>query len=282
MVDCGIMMLETHDDIPPQDLARAVEARGFESLFFPEHSHIPTRRETIRFGQKDLPDWYSRIPDPFVSCAAAAVATERLKIGTCICLIPEHDPILLAKTVASVDRLSGGRFLFGIGAGWNVEELRDHGVAFADRWAVTRERILAMRAIWSQDEAEYHGRFVDFDATWCWPKPVQPGGPPVLLGAQSRWSPKRVADYCDGWLPSLMVEPEEFGALLSNVQAEWCDAGRDPATFDLTIWGIQTADAARQAAALGANRLVFRLDTESARTLEAGLDAYAAIARDLG
>ena len=281
MVDCGIMMIETHDDIAPQDLARAVEARGFESVFFPEHSHIPTSRETVRMGQQDLPEWYSHIPDPFVSCAAAAVATERIKIGTCICLIPEHDPIILAKTVASVDRVSGGRFLFGIGAGWNAEELRDHGVALEDRWAVTRERILAMRAIWTQDTAEYHGAFVDFPPMWCWPKPVQPGGPPILLGAQSRWAPKRVAEYCDGWLPSLMVDPEEFGAMLSDVQSEWSAAGRDPATLDLTIWGVQTAESAQQSAALGANRIVFRLETESAGTLGADLDAYAAIARTI-
>ena len=281
MVDCGIMMLETHDDIAPQDLARAVESRGFESLFFPEHSHIPTSRETIRMGQKDLPDWYSHIPDPFVSCAAAAVATERIKIGTCICLIPEHDPIILAKTVASVDRVSGGRFILGIGSGWNAEELADHGVAFTDRWAVTRERVLAMREIWTQDEAEFHGEFVDFPPMWCWPKPIQPDGPPILMGAQSQWSPQRVAEYCDGWLPSLMVDPDEFGAMLSNVHDEWRAAGRDIATLDLTIWGVQSPDAARQAHALGANRIVFRLETESADTLAADLDAYWAIAQSL-
>jgi probable F420-dependent oxidoreductase len=275
------MMIETRDDIAPQDLARAVEARGFESLFFPEHSHIPTSRETIRMGQKELPAWYSHVPDPFVSCAAAAVATERIKIGTCICLIPEHDPILLAKSVATIDRLSGGRFLFGIGAGWNAEELRDHGVAFEDRWTVTRERILAMREIWTQDAAEYHGEFVDFPPMWCWPKPIQPGGPPILLGAQSRWSPKRVANYCDGWMPSLMVDPDEFGAMLGNVQNEWQAAGRDLATLDLTIWGVQTREAAQQARALGANRIVFRLDTDSAATLGADLDAYWEIGQTL-
>ncbi len=282
MVVCGIMMLEALEDIAPQDLAREVEDLGFESLFFPEHSHIPCNRETIRFGQKELPDWYSHIPDPFIRMTAAAVVTERLKVGTCVCLIPEHDPIVLAKTVATLDVISGGRTILGIGAGWNAEELRDHGVALKDRWKVTRERVLAMKEIWTKDEAEYHGEFVDFPPMWCNPKPVQPGGPPVLMGAQSKWSWDRVAEYCDGWMPSMMADLDDLRAGMAAVRAAAERIGRDPNEINVSVWGVESAEDAEAQAEAGVERIIFRLQTESRTTLRGDLQRLVRIAASLG
>ena len=175
MVACGLMMLGVVDGLSPQALAVEAEARGFESVFFPEHTHVPVGRPTIRFGDRALPDWYSHLLDPFVALTAAAMATERIKVGTCVCLVAEHDPIALAKTVATLDVISGGRFIFGVGAGWNDLELADHGVAYADRWAVTRENVLAMREMWTAEEAAFSGRFVEFGPLLSWPKPVAGG-----------------------------------------------------------------------------------------------------------
>jgi probable F420-dependent oxidoreductase len=201
MADFGIVTIPTHYTIQPAELARWAEEHGFESLFFGEHTHIPTSRKTPFPLGGELPEYYKQFFDPFVGLAAAAAVTQKLKVGTSVCLVPEHHPITLAKTVACLDRVSNGRFLFGIGAGWNVEEMADHGVAFKERWKVTRERVLAMREIWTKEVAEFHGQFVNFDSLWCWPKPVQAGGPPVLLGAMSKWAAKRIAEYCDGWFP---------------------------------------------------------------------------------
>jgi probable F420-dependent oxidoreductase len=183
------------------ELGRWAEANGFESLWFGEHSHIPTSRKTPFPMGGELPQYYKEFFDPFVGLSAVAGATEKLKLGTSVCLVPEHNTMNLAKMVACLDRVANGRFLFGIGAGWNAEEMADHGVALKDRWQVTRERVLALKEIWTRDVAEYHGKFVNFDPIWCWPKPVQAGGPPVLMGAWSKFVPKRVAEYCDGWIP---------------------------------------------------------------------------------
>ncbi len=201
MLDFGLITFATDGAITPVDLAVALEERGFESLFIAEHTHIPTSRKTPFIVGQELPDMYWRCHDPFVALGMAAAVTRELKLATGIALVAQHDPIVLAKQVASLDVLSGGRVLFGIGAGWNAEEMEDHGVAFKDRWKVTRERVLAMREIWTQDEPEFHGEFVDFPPMWCWPKPLQEGGPPVLMGAYSKWTPARIAEYCDGWLP---------------------------------------------------------------------------------
>ena len=178
----GVTMFPTDYAIGPAELAGAVEEHGFESLFFPEHTHIPTSRRTPWPGGAELPREYSRTLDPFVALSAAATATERLRIGTGICLVVERDPITLAQEVASLDFISGGRFLFGIGGGWNLEEMENHGTDPAQRWKLLRERVLAMKAIWAEDEAEFHGRFVNFDPIWSWPKPVQEPHPPILVG----------------------------------------------------------------------------------------------------
>src|SRR5438477_4267717 len=181
-MEFGLAIFPTEDVPPPDEIARMAEERGFESLLFPEHTHIPARRETPYPAGGELPRQYSRTYDPFVALTAAASATERLQVGTAICLVVERDPIVTAKEVASIDRLSGGRFLFGVGAGWNVEEMRNHGTEASRRFGLMRERIEAMKAIWTQDEASYSGRYVGFERIWCWPKPVQKPHPPVLVG----------------------------------------------------------------------------------------------------
>ena len=167
----GVSMFPTDYAIQPADLAQALEERGFDSLFFPEHTHIPVSRKTPFPGGGDLPRQYWRSHDPFVALAVCAAVTKSLRIGTGICLLIERDPITTAKEVASLDMISGGRVIFGIGAGWNREEMENHGANYSNRWAILREKVLAMREIWSSDEAEFHGEYVDFDPIWSWPKP---------------------------------------------------------------------------------------------------------------
>src|SRR5437764_11135907 len=181
-MEFGVGIFPTEDAQLPSELARMAEERGFEYLLFPEHTHIPASRVTPYPAGGELPPEYSRTYDPFVACAAAAAATTRLKIGTGICLVIERDPIITAKEVASVDVLSGGRFLFGVGAGWNVEEMANHGTDASKRFGLMRERIEAMKAIWSSEEASYDGRYVHFDRIWCRPKPTQKPHPPIIVG----------------------------------------------------------------------------------------------------
>src|SRR5258706_7478302 len=197
----GICMFATDYAIRADELARAAEERGFESLFVPEHTHIPASRRTPSRVGGQLPKEYSHTYDPFVSLMAAAAVTTRLKIGTGICLIIERDTITTAKEVASLDALSGGRFLFGIGAGWNAEEMENHGTEFKTRFKKMEEQVRAMKEIWTKDVAEFHGRFVNFDPIWSWPKPAQKPHPPVLLGGESGYTLQRVVDFCEGWFP---------------------------------------------------------------------------------
>ena len=183
------------------DFGRAAEERGFESLFLPEHTHIPSKRETPWPGGGELPPEYSHTLDPFVALAAVAAVTTRLKLGTGICLVIQRDPILLAKEVASLDVLSDGRFLFGVGAGWLREEIANHGIDPRVRWRVFSERMRAMETIWSSEEATFHGEYVNFDRIWSWPKPVQQPRPPVLLGGDYSAAIERVIEFCDEWMP---------------------------------------------------------------------------------
>ena len=222
MTSFGVLIFATDFAIGPEILAREAEALGFESLFFPEHTHIPASRQTPWPGGKALPKEYWHTHDPFVALAMAASVTTELKIGTGISLVTERDPILMAKQAATLDFLSNGRLLLGVGAGWNVEEMRHHGVAYADRWKILRERILAMREIWTREEAEFHGKYVDFDKIWSYPKPKQAGGPPILMGASSKYVYKRIAEYCDGWFP---IYQDQSRAQASG--ADWrCHAHR--------------------------------------------------------
>ena len=178
----GVAIFPTDYSIGPHRIAKEAEDRGFESIFFPEHTHIPASRKTPWPGGADLPLEYSHSLDLFVALGAAAAATEKIMLGTGICLVIERDPITLANEVATLDHLSDGRALFGVGGGWNREEMENHGTSFSKRWIILRERIEAMKAIWAEDEASYHGNFVDFDRIWSWPKPTQKPHPPILVG----------------------------------------------------------------------------------------------------
>ena len=197
----GIGMFPTDYAIGPAELGRACEERGFDSLYYPEHTHIPASRETPFPGGGELPRMYTRLLDPFVSLSAVAAVTEKLRLGFGVCLVVERDPIVTAKEVATLDFLSGGRVDFGVGAGWNVEEMANHGTDPDKRFRLQRERVEAMKEIWTQDDAEYHGQLVDFDPLWSWPKPAQKPHPPILIGNNGPNALKRVLRYGDGWMP---------------------------------------------------------------------------------
>ncbi|MBV9757975.1 MAG: LLM class F420-dependent oxidoreductase [Alphaproteobacteria bacterium] len=220
-----------------RELARALEARGFESLFVCEHTHIPVSRRTPFPGGGELPKRYIHTHDPFVALSFAASVTSKLLLGTGVCLVPQHDPIVTAKTIASLDQLSGGRFVFGIGGGWNVDEMENHGVRHATRFKQMREHVLAMKALWTEDEASFHGEFVDFDPAWSWPKPAQKPHPPILLGGESDLTLKRVVEFCDGWFPRAgrgEFDPHSAVARLHRMAES---AGRDPASVSVNIFG---------------------------------------------
>lgn len=277
----GVTMFPTDEAMDVPQLAAAAEARGFESLFLPEHTHIPACRTSPWPGGDELPRYYYRTHDPFVALATAAAVTRTIRLATGIALVTERDPILMAKQVASLDRLSGGRVVLGIGAGWNAEEMANHGVAYRDRWAVLRERVLAMREIWSQDPAEYHGAHVDFDPMHSWPKPLQAGGPPILLGAASPYVYDRIAEYADGWMP-IANRVEDLAAGVERLRAAMAAAGRDFEALDLTLFGIgPDADLVRSAAALGFRRFVFGLPATGADKVLSVLDRYAELAASL-
>jgi probable F420-dependent oxidoreductase len=226
-MDLGIAYFPTDDGIRPDELAKAVEDAGYESLCFAEHTHIPVSRESPYTGGGELPRKYWHTHDTFVALAYAAAATERLKIGTSVTLVIEHDPIVLAKQVSSLDQLSGGRVIFGVGAGWNKEEMRNHGTDPERRFGLMRERVEAMKAIWSHDEASYHGRMVDFDPIWQWPKPLQ-SPMPVYIGGNGPKVLDRVLRYGDGWMPN-MKEIETLGPRIAELRER---AGRHvPVTY---------------------------------------------------
>lgn len=280
MTDFGLSMFPTDYAIQPMELAKEAEARGFESLFFPEHTHIPTSRRTPWPGGGDLPREYWHTHDPFVSLMAAAAVTEKLKVGTGILLVPERDPIVTAKQIASLDSLSGGRAIIGIGAGWNAEELEDHGVAFKDRWKVTRESVLAWRELWTAEEAEFHGELVQFEKSWAYPKPSTPGGPPVLLGAESKWAYDRVVDYCDGWMP--INGRGDLRAGLEELKASCERAERNFDELNLTVFGMgPQEERATEIIGMGFHRLVFGLPSDTADKVEPMMDGYAKLAESL-
>ncbi len=228
-MDFGLAIFPTADTPAPDVLGRLAEERGFESLFFPEHTHIPASRETPYPAGGELPPEYARTLDPFLALTAAAAATERLRIGTGICLVVERDPIVTAKEVASLDVLSGGRLDFGVGAGWNREEMANHGTDPRTRMALLRERVEAMKAIWTSDEASYHGEHVSFERIWSWPKPVQRPHPPVLVGGNGPTVFDRVLAFGDAWMPNVIDDD----LLLSQIAELRERAGRDvPVTLN--------------------------------------------------
>lgn len=281
MATFGVTMFPTDYSIQPVALGRALEERGFESVFFPEHTHIPASRRSRWPGGDDLPQEYWHTHDPFVALGAIAATTERLKLGTGICLIPERDPILLANVVASLDLISNGRVLLGIGAGWNAEEMENHGTAFKDRWPVTKERIQAMRQIWTQEEAEFHGAHVDFDKIWSYPKPVQAGGPPVLIGADTPWAHRRVVDYADGWLPIFGRSDVRDSLAALRIVAE--EAGRDMSTIELSVFGVPPKEEiVTGLIEAGFQRILFWLPPAGEDEIIPRLDRYAAFIESLG
>ncbi|MDQ3946432.1 MAG: LLM class F420-dependent oxidoreductase [Actinomycetota bacterium] len=271
----GVYMFPTEYAINVVELGRALEERAFESLFVPEHTHIPTSRRSPWPGSDDLPEEYKHTLDPFVALAAVAAATERLLIGTGICLVVERDPITTAKEVASLDLLSGGRFLFGIGAGWNREEMEDHGTDPRTRFRLLRERVLAMKAIWTEDEAEFHGDFVDFDPLWSWPKPVQQPHPPVIVGGNGPGVRDRVLEYGDGWMPNASRGRVREG--IDELTRRASEQGREP--IPVSIFGprpeAQTLD---DYLAMGVERCVFAVPPAPADEVLPLLDRFADLA----
>jgi probable F420-dependent oxidoreductase len=271
-VKFGVAIFPTEEVQDPAELARMAEQRGFESLFFPEHTHIPASRETPYPAGGELPPEYSRTYDPFVALSTAATATERLLVATGICLVIERDPITTAKEVASLDRLSGGRFLFGVGAGWNVEEMRNHGTHASKRFGIMRERIEAMKAIWAEEEASYAGRHVSFERIWSWPKPVQEPHPPILVGGNGPRVLDRVLAFGDEWLPN-RVKDDEFIPRLQELASRAQEAGRDP--IPVTVYGLMR-DPARieRLEQAGAHRGVFWLPSTTPDEVEAAFERY--------
>ena len=282
MVLFGAMMFPTDYAIQPVELARAVEERGLDSLFFPEHTHIPTSRRSPWPGGGELPMEYSHTHDLFVALGAAAAVTKRIKLGTGICLVIERDPILLAKEVASLDVISNGRVILGIGGGWNAEEMENHGTDFKRRWQLVRERVLAMRAIWSNEKAEFHGEFVNFDPIWCWPKPVQAGGPPILLGSEAKRAFERVVEYCDGWIPINRGKVDGLKQAVAELRESAKRAGKRIEDRNLGLFGAPPKeDVVKQLTDAGFGHLIFGLPPAKADKVLPLLDRYAEIARKL-
>ncbi len=277
----GVAMFPTDYAIQTDALARELEARGFESLWLPEHTHIPTSRKSAWPGGADLPRDYWHTLDPFVALGAAAAVTKTLMLGTGICLVIERDPIILAKEVASLDFISGGRVLFGIGGGWNAEEMEDHGTPFGERWKILRERISAMKAIWTQEEAEYHGKYVNFDKLWSFPKPVQKPYPPILMGGSGPHARQRAAEFEGNWMPIIGRDPLDEAIADLRQRAE--KAGRDPAAVSVSLFGVRP-DEGKLAAwrDLGVARVVFFVPCALAGTVLPLLDQYAAVAKKVG
>lgn len=257
----AVDIFPTDQTINPVDFARSAEELGFESIWFPEHSHIPTSRLTPwggNAGAPPLPEYYRRTYDPFVALGACAAATTTIGLATGICLVAQRDPIHTAKEVASVDALSNGRLIFGIGYGWNKEEMAQHGTVYGERRAILRENILAMRALWTEEEATYDGDIVHIEPSWAWPKPTQQPHPPIVLGGAA--GPKtaaHIAEFCDGWMP---IGSRQFKSGWDEVQRACHDIGRDPQTIELGVFGAPPDEAKlTELAELGLSRVVLTM-----------------------
>jgi probable F420-dependent oxidoreductase len=270
----GATIFPSADSMPMAELGPALEERGFESLWVAEHTHIPASRRSPWPGGADLPQMYYETLDPFVALTAAAVATTTLKVATGIALVPQHHPITLAKQVASIDQVSGGRFILGVGGGWNAEEMENHGGDFSTRWKLMRESIEAMKAIWADDPAEYHGDMVDFEPIWSKPKPVQTPHPPIHVGGASPWGPRRAARYGNGWMPI-----HGRGSMLDElgVLAEECARNdRDVSEIELSLYGAPAdVDVVKRHQDAGVARFVLGLPQAGAEVLVPILDTYA-------
>jgi probable F420-dependent oxidoreductase len=279
----GAAMFFTDYSMPPAELGRALEERGFESVWAPEHSHIPLSRKSSFPSGGELPKQYHDVMDPFVTLTAAAVATKNLKLGTGVCLVIQRDTIQTAKLVASLDQVSGGRFLFGIGGGWNQDEMEDHGTVYATRFKKMREQVEAMQAIWTENKPEYHGEIVNFDPMMTWPKPVQKPHPPVIVGGMFPHAARRALRYGDGWIPhSRRPQYEDVTDFLPQFRQMAAETGRDPAGVPITVWGVgETIDRLQRYRDQGISRIVVSLPSEPAAKTLPTLDRWAELIRRL-
>jgi probable F420-dependent oxidoreductase len=281
MTEFGVLLAATEHTLQPVELARLLEAEGFDALFVGEHTHLPLAEHRY----SNIGDEYKQLYDPFIFLAAAAAVTERLRLGTAVTLLTEHHPITLANEIGTLDRISGGRVVLGVGTGWNVGEMAHFGIPYADRWGVGRERVLAMKEIWTNDVAEFHGKFVDFGPIWCWPKPVQPGGPPVLIGGGVRPEviARRVVGFGDGWIP--LDGGHELEVTMATVRATARDAGKELDPLNLTVglglMGADTVSASRieQMVSLGFGRVLFVLNANDRDRDLASLETAIALVR---
>ena len=275
----GGAMFFTDYSMSPGELAVALEERGFDSMWSPEHSHIPLSRNSPFPSGGDLPKQYYDVMDPFVSLTLAAAVTKTIRVGTGVCLVAQRDPIQTAKLVASLDQVSGGRFLFGVGGGWNADEMADHGTEFKTRFKLMRERIEAMKVIWTEAKPEYHGEMVDFPPMMTWPKPVQKPHPPVIVGGMFPHAARRAIRYGDGWIPhSRRPQYEDVTDFLPEFRKMAAKAGRDLATCPVTVWGIQPdLDRVRRYEDQGVARGVVQLAAEPADKILPLLDKWSAI-----
>ena len=271
----GVCIFATEYAIRIDELAREAESRGFESLWVPEHTHIPTSRRSPFAGGQQLPEQYKHTLDPFVALTAAAAATTKLRVGTGICLVIERDTITTAKSVASLDLLSHGRFEFGIGGGWNAEEMVHHGTDFNTRFKRLEEQVRALKEIWTKDVAEFHGKFVNFDPIWAWPKPEQKPHPPILLGGESSYTLQRVVDLCDGWFPRGRA-PEKVVAGMKELKERAARAGRDMRTISVSAFAAPPDRAVLdQFSGAGVTRAILLLPPEPREKILPLLDQYA-------
>ncbi|HEY1613470.1 MAG TPA: LLM class F420-dependent oxidoreductase [Rhizomicrobium sp.] len=270
----GAAIFFTEHSIGPAELGRALEERGFESLWAPEHSHIPVSRKTPYPGGGDLPKEYYDVMDPFVTLATAAAVTTKLKVGTGVCLVPQRDAIQTAKLVASIDQVTRGRFLFGIGGAWNQDELENHGAVFETRFLRMRESIEAMKEIWTKPQAEYHGEIIKFDPVFAEPKPVQKPHPPILVGGGFPQGARRAVRYGDGWMP--IISPDGLTKVLPQVEALMKEAGRAPGSVTITAWNARAdAEWIKRFTELGVVRVVATLPPAGADKVLPILDRYA-------
>ena len=279
----GAAMFFTDYSMAPTELGRALEERGFESMWAPEHSHIPLSRKSPFPSGGELPKQYYDAMDPFVTLSVAAAATKKLKLGTGVCLVIQRDTIQTAKTVASLDQVSGGRFLFGIGGGWNQDEMEDHGTVYATRFKKMREQIEAMREIWTKSKPEYHGETVDFPPMMTWPKPVQ-NPLPVIVGGAFPHGARRALRYGNGWIPhSRRPQYEDVTDFLPQFRQMAAEAGRDPAEVPVTVWGApENADRLQRYRDQAVARVVVSLPAEPAAKTLPRLDRWAELIRHIG
>ena len=282
-MDYAILLAATDHAASLVDVARAAEERGFESIWVPEHIHMPVKTESRYPFSPDgsIPDTHYHLINPFVGLAAMAGATQQIKLATGICLVPEREPLLLAKQVASLDYVSGGRFIFGVGAGWAREELESLGVPFDERWRITDDRIAALKVLWTEDEAEYHGAYDSFPATNCYPKPISTPHPPIYVGAISKWALRRVAAWGDGWLPN-RPDPEMIGNGIAEIRRLATEIGRDPDAIGTSLFGTRP-DVIYESPALleaferaGVERVIFALPPAAPDVVMPALDKLTA------